>query len=269
VTLRVALRRGAAPPPSQQLVLSVTDSGIGLTPEALHAVFLPFTQAEESTRARFGGTGLGLAVCKRIADALGGELTAHSDGPGCGATFTFVAPVGEAADGAADAAPPATHAPPVAAAEDVSLAALPQLPRPPLRVLVADDDALCRRILGFALARLGVAASLVEDGAAAVAAFTAAHGGFDLCLLDVQMPRLDGIAATRAILAASAALGTRAPAVHMLTGAVEPAVLAAAKAAGAAGHLAKPMQLPAIGALLEATKLALGSSSSGGGAAAA
>jgi signal transduction histidine kinase/CheY-like chemotaxis protein len=262
VSLRVFMR-------GESLGLCVTDTGIGLSAKSLAAVFQPFIQADTDTRERFGGTGLGLAICKRIAATMGGELTAASEGLGHGAVFTFAAPVGtadeadvrdpnrwiappEALAGAPAEAPAQPAAPAAAAAgspapaEAVSSSSSVPL----LRVLAADDDSLCRTVLRATLRRMGASAVVVEDGAAAVAAFAAARGAFDYVLLDFHMPQLSGPEATVAILRLATELEVRPPQVYVVTGATEPEAASAAVAAGATGFLAKPLHVASIQVLL-------------------
>jgi CheY-like chemotaxis protein len=127
---------------------------------------------------------------------------------------------------------------------------------PPLRVLAADDDGICRAVMAATLRKLGVAATVVADGAAAVAAFAAARGAFDIVFLDWHMPHLDGLQATRAMVGLGAALGSPAH-VHVLTAATAPEDVATVLAAGAKGHLCKPMAVREISALLAQRREAL------------
>ena len=162
-----------------RLGVEVRDTGIGIAPEARARLFGRFEQADASTTRRFGGTGLGLSICRQLVELMGGAIDVES-APGAGSVFRFEI-----------AAPPAAvedRAPAPDGAEHE---------RPSFRVLVADDNAVNRRVAEGFLRRLGHEVRCVSDGAAAVEAVAA--GGVDLVLMDVQMPVLDGVAAARAI----------------------------------------------------------------------
>ncbi len=178
VEVRVATARDGA---RLWLTVAVSDTGIGIAPAALAQLFKPFTQADASTTRRFGGTGLGLAISHRIADLLGGRISVES-APGRGATFTLRVPV-----------------------ERVSLAPRPPRQRHPtvpgigarLRVLVAEDNAVNQKVIALMLERMGHRVDAVANGAEAVEALALAP--YDVVLMDVQMPEVDGLAATRII----------------------------------------------------------------------
>ncbi len=170
------------------LTIAVTDTGIGMTPDQLGHLFEPFSQADASTTRRFGGTGLGLAVSKRLVEMLGGALTAVSE-VGVGSTFTCTIACGDL---------PAEATAPVPATPTTATPA--QGVRG--RVLLVEDSADNRRLVRVYLEEAGLTVDVAEDGQAAVDAVTAAdlHGEpFDLVLMDMQMPVMDGYAATREI----------------------------------------------------------------------
>ncbi|MEM1433875.1 MAG: ATP-binding protein [Pseudomonadota bacterium] len=163
-----------------QLRIEVTDTGIGIPQEACSRLFQRFAQAEADTSRRFGGTGLGLSISKEIVDAMQGEIGVDSV-EGAGSTFWCQLPCRTAT--AADAArqdEPADRAPPNQ-----------------LKLLVADDNPINRKIVAAYLRKAGHTATLVDDGEAAVQALEAQP--FDAILMDVNMPKLDGVGATRAI----------------------------------------------------------------------
>ena len=160
------------------LRLCVSDTGIGIPPEAQARLFQEFSQVDASATRRFGGTGLGLAISRRIALAMGGDIGVESQ-PGAGSTFTVRVTLDHASA-------------PLAADTDAAVVAVT-----PLRILLAEDHAVNREVALGLLARHGHAVTVVVDGASAVAA--ARDGVFDVVLMDVHMPGMDGIEATRTI----------------------------------------------------------------------
>ena len=194
VRLRVALR--AKDPEAACLTFTVVDTGIGMTAEQANRLFDPFTQAEDSTARRYGGTGLGLTISKRLAKLLGGDLTVESTA-GQGSEFTLTIDVGPLAelalvDPQASPAPLRTRRP-----DTPTRAALPRLRG---RILVAEDGLDNQRLLGFYLKLAGAEPTVAENGQLAldrVSEAEARREPFDLVLMDMQMPVLDGYNATR------------------------------------------------------------------------
>ncbi|MBC8010735.1 MAG: response regulator, partial [Burkholderiales bacterium] len=236
VTVRVATWRGEA----EGLYLEVRDSGIGMTPLQLERIFQPFAQADSSTTRRYGGTGLGLAISQRLVRAWGGVLSVKSE-PGRGAIFGFTLP---ALAVQTPIVPVAETAASSSAAEEATTTE-----RVPLRILMAEDNAVNARLLQALLKRHGYAAEHVTDGAAALAAMRARE--FDLVLMDVQMPEMDGLEATRRRRAwekesGGAPLLIAALTANALAGAREECV-----AAGMDDYLAKPYQPSQLRSLLE------------------
>jgi signal transduction histidine kinase len=182
-SVRLELRfEGVAPQPPR-LRIDVIDTGIGMTDEQLGRLFQPFTQADTSTTRRFGGTGLGLAVSRGLAELMGGTLTAESR-PGHGSRFRLVVP-----------------ARPLRSGSPSSQGLAPdQGPRPPCRALVVDDARDMRRLVSALLEKAGDKVELAENGQLAlerVAEEAAAGRSFDVVLLDMQMPVLDGYETAR------------------------------------------------------------------------
>jgi signal transduction histidine kinase/DNA-binding response OmpR family regulator len=225
VTVRVSASPGA---PEQVLLrVEIADTGIGISPEAQARLFVPFSQADTSTTRRYGGTGLGLVVCKRLTEAMGGEIGVES-APGRGSTFWFTLPVG------AGKAAASSHA------------ALRSR-----RVLVIDDQAVARAALREQLQAWGV---VVDEAAAGPSALEqlrkAVAGGAlpDAVLLDMQMP--DGLLLARAIKVDARLAGIS---LVMLLPVGQKGLAAAALETGAAMCLSKPVRpTRLLNALVEA-----------------
>jgi two-component system, sensor histidine kinase len=181
VRLRAFVAYGGREVP--MLRIDVTDTGIGIEADRMAQIFQPFELGDASMTRRYGGTGLGLAISTRLADLMGGWVRGASV-PGEGATFTLEVPL-------RGAPPTEVRAP------DVPVAAAPPAPSRPLRVLVADDDPINRTVAQRLLERLGHRVRTVADGAAVVSAWRA--GLDDVILMDLEMPGLDGVEATREI----------------------------------------------------------------------
>jgi PAS domain S-box-containing protein len=209
-----------------RLELTVADTGQGFDAELAERVFEPFVQVDSTNTRRHGGTGLGLAICRELVELMGGDIRAQSaQNVGTRVTLRLELPL----------------APAEAAIDPAEVSAMaPASLRPGAgpRVLVAEDHPLNRRIIGILLDELGLAHEIVEDGVAAVEA--AASGRFDLVLMDLQMPRMDGLEATRAIRALPGACG-RMPVVAVTADAMSDHA-DACRSAGMDEFLAKPIQ---------------------------
>jgi two-component system, sensor histidine kinase len=178
VDVRVERLPGAEPD-AARLCFEVRDTGVGIEPGQLERLFAPFVQADSSISRQYGGSGLGLAISKRLVDLMGGRIGAEST-PGRGSVFRFELPVR-----------PGHFLQPAVAGER------PQPVLQPLRILVADDVETNRNILQAGLERLGHELAFAANGAEAVQRVQG--GDFDLVLMDVQMPVMDGVEATRRI----------------------------------------------------------------------
>jgi CheY-like chemotaxis protein len=181
------------------LHFEVRDTGIGMTPEVVVRLFQPFAQGDSSTTRKFGGTGLGLAICKRLIELMGGEITVDST-PGQGSTFRFSIPLAEL--------PPARYVP----RNDLQTMTLPSSlikneKRPesfaeeyPLRILVAEDNSTNMKVALLLLQRLGYRGDPVRNGVECLEAVGRIK--YDVILMDMQMPEMDGIECTRRLRAA-------------------------------------------------------------------
>ncbi|MEX0711637.1 MAG: response regulator [Pirellulales bacterium] len=172
-----------------RVVFDVIDSGIGIAAEQLERLFQPFTQANPATTREFGGTGLGLAISRRLARMLGGDVTAVSH-PGRGSTFSLSVPVGPLDRAGLGETPANRDEVEPGAGEDHGTLKLPGA-----RLLLAEDGSDNQRLLSYILTKAGAELSVVEDGRQAVSEALAAQAAgrpFDLILLDMQMPVLDG-----------------------------------------------------------------------------
>jgi len=231
-----------------QIEVVVADNGIGMDPETLGSLFRPFSQADQSTTRRFGGTGLGLTIARELAHRMDGEIHVQSEPEG-GSVFTlvlpFVVPPSASIGGEAEVCVPV----PVSTGdreadrrEDLRISLAPGV-----RILVAEDLETNRAVLGFQLAALGVEAEFAVDGRAALESWRA--GAFTLVLTDLRMPELDGYGLATNIRAEERP-GSRTPIVALTANASQDEE-ARCRAAGMDDYLVKPVRLPRLKAVLE------------------
>ena len=235
---RVSVRvEGAGEGGADGVSVTVRDTGIGMAPEKLHLLFQKFTQLDASTTRQFGGTGLGLSICHELATLMGGEVRAESV-EGEGSTFTLLLPLVRVAAAVSETIE--------TEAEDGEI---PDDQGRALRILAAEDNPTNQMVLTTIIQIFGADLTLVENGQAAVEAWRA--GDYDVILMDIQMPVLDGIGATRAIRAAEVAeRRSRTPIVALSANAMVHQVKEYL-AVGMDGHVAKPIELPKLHAALE------------------
>lgn len=171
-----------------QLEFAISDTGIGLTEKQQETLFAPFIQADASINRRFGGTGLGLTICKQLCQLMGGDIWAESDGE-TGSTFFFTLQ-------AKDATGNKNTKKPSRSAAQIPTAQQPQIDTK-LRLLVAEDNLVNQKVAQHILEKVGLRADIVGNGLEAVEALE--RQTYDIILMDIQMPELDGISATEQI----------------------------------------------------------------------
>jgi len=231
------------------LRLSITDTGMGIPAERLKNLFQKFEQADASTTRRFGGTGLGLAICRELAELMGGSITAES-AEDQGSCFIVELPLERVSEKAL-------------AAKEATPAAPAPAPSMGLRVLAAEDNAVNQLVIRTLLEQAGIEPLVVADGLQALEAW--AREPWDLILMDVQMPLMDGPTATLEIRRRELAEGRLRTPVIALTANAMSHQIAEYRAAGMDAIVAKPID---VGRLLEAMLQALAISAGGAEAAA-
>jgi signal transduction histidine kinase/ActR/RegA family two-component response regulator len=206
------------------LEISVRDTGVGIAPESLSKLFAKFDQLDSSTTRRFGGTGLGLAICRELAQLMSGEISVAS-ALGLGTTFTLRVPLRWVGDekGAGSV---------IEAVEEQREIAL--------RVLAAEDNVINQLVLKTLLHQMGVDPVVVDNGQLAVEAWES--GDWDVILMDIQMPVMDGLTATALIRERERALGREPVPIVALTANAMSHQVDQYVAAGMNGHVAKPIQ---------------------------
>jgi signal transduction histidine kinase/CheY-like chemotaxis protein len=223
-----------------ELHLSVRDTGIGIREERMHRLFGSFSQTDASISRRYGGTGLGLAISKRLAELMGGTMWAESEGEGRGSTFhlTLTARPAEQAE-----------LPRADGSRDGQVDLDPeQASRHPLRILLVEDNAVNQKLALRLLAAMGYQADVATNGLEAVEAVE--RQPYDIVLMDVQMPEMDGLEATRVI---HTRIGPEArPRIVAMTANATDEDRRQAADSGMDGYVTKPIRVPdLVGALLD------------------
>lgn len=216
---------------SVSLRLEVIDTGVGISPDALTKIFDRFTQEDVSTTRRFGGSGLGLTICRQLAELMDGTLGVHSvEGKGSTFWFEVALPVDPESRQAAliglQLGQPAPHGP----------------RRFDGRVLVAEDNEINQLVIVQMLETLGCTTDVAVNGIEATE--RGQQGGYDLILMDCQMPKLDGLEATRRIRATTG--DARGVPIVALTASAAEAERERCLAAGMNAHVSKPITLEAL-----------------------
>ena len=217
------------------LIIAVHDTGLGIAPDKTPFLFQSFTQVDSSTTRKFGGTGLGLAICKELASLMGGRAWAESV-PGEGSIFYAeikAAYVGEA----------------IAMTKPQLAPSSPKRNSGELNILAAEDNLTNQVVLSSLIQAFGFKLQVVSNGQLALEAWRA--GAFDIILMDVQMPLMDGLEATQLIRAEEAEGGLERVPIIALTANAFAHQIEGYLAAGMDGHLAKPIEIPMLYAVLE------------------
>jgi signal transduction histidine kinase/CheY-like chemotaxis protein len=211
------------------LHFSVSDTGVGIPPDKIEAIFEAFRQADGSISRNYGGTGLGLTICARLVNLMGGRVWVESE-PGQGSIFHFTAVMQEAVEGSNG--------------NGLGRSVLHQnQPEPastgPLRILLAEDNAVNQTIMTRMLRKLGHSITVASNGREALASWQ--DGNFDLVLMDIQMPLMDGFECTAAIRLCDQRRGTHTPIIAVTAHAMK-GDEARCLASGMDGYLAKPIR---------------------------
>jgi signal transduction histidine kinase/ActR/RegA family two-component response regulator len=221
--VRISICKENGNSPDHMIRFAVSDTGIGLTEEQLKKLFQAFTQADSSTTRRYGGSGLGLTICQRLVELMGGKIRVESQ-IGRGSEFIFIIPMRRAEH---------SHVPGVVGTDATG--------ERPLRILVAEDNLVNQKMILRMLQKLGHQPVVVSNGVEAVHAVQS--GNFDLVFMDVQMPEMDGLTATRHIRGARA--GAQPKIVAMTAGALT-VDRDVCLQAGMDDFIAKPIEMNAL-----------------------
>lgn len=231
----IQLTIGLAPESDGKLLFSVQDTGVGISEEDLQTVFSPFTQITSESARNYNGTGLGLSISKQLVTLMGGEIWVNSK-LGTGTTFFFTVNPGDAISSETLAELQQTNSPTQAAVT----------PSAPLRILGAEDNMVNQEVIKAMMRRLGYEITLVENGEEVMEKLEEAS--FDLILMDVQMPKMDGYQATQAIISK---YGARRPRIIAMTANALKGDREKCLEAGMDGYLSKPLTLDQLAEVLQ------------------
>lgn len=221
--VRITVSRQAREQGRGLLQFAVVDTGIGIAADKLDLLFQKFTQVDASTTRRYGGSGLGLAICRQLVALMGGDIQVESR-EGQGSTFQFTVPLQAATSARFQAAPERK---------------LDGVGNPDVRILVTDDNPVNREVAMGILRKLGLTADSVPCGRDTLA--TLRDRDYDLLLLDIQMPDMDGLEVTRRIRRGEAGPAARNMPIIAMTAQSSPEEQALCREAGMDGHLGKPL----------------------------
>ena len=210
------------------ICLSVSDTGIGLSPEQAAKLFEKFVQADASTTRRFGGTGLGLSIVQELTKAMGGDISVESRA-GEGSTFIVTLPLPRISDESQTQIPKVDQ---VVLAQELSIGHF--------RVLVAEDNSVNQLVIKTILNQVGITPTVVSNGSLAIEAWSAED--WDIILMDIQMPEIDGVTAARTIRNAELTGGRRRTPIIALTANAMTDQISEYQAAGFDGHVSKPIE---------------------------
>lgn len=238
VTLKITMEQPLSgvvdPCATARICFSVQDTGPGIAPDVLERLCQPFTQADSSTTRKYGGTGLGLVITRRLSEAMGGELQAQSN-PGLGSTFTSIIKF----ETALPKVPPAAHV------KDSTVSASTA---EVLDILVADDNPTNQRLTGEIVEKLGHRGTFVGNGREAVEQLR--HKHFDVVLMDLCMPEMDGLSAIREIRSHESAVQRTPAFIVVLTASATTADRDECLANGADAYLTKPVAVEVLARVL-------------------
>lgn len=229
VRIQIELEDGDSPGAAPQLVIAVSDSGMGFDESFAQRLFGRFEQADASVTRSFGGSGLGLAICMALAKAMGGEISAISQ-PGIGSVFRARLPLEYTETRLAPVPPPSS---------DQWTLAAPSGYAPRLRILLVEDHPINQQVACLILKPHDVAITIANHGQEALNILETEQ--FDIVLMDMQMPVMDGLSATRAIREREARLGLPRMPIAMLSANAMREHVERSLAAGADGHISKPV----------------------------
>jgi len=210
------------------LRFDISDTGIGISEASVEGLFTPFVQADNSTTREYGGTGLGLTICRQLVELMGGEISLETH-LNQGSTFSFTVPVKQVEQGISTG---------IAKSEQVYLKTL--------GILIAEDNEVNQMVIGGVLKKMRQSARFVNNGELAVAMFKLHHAELDVIFMDCDMPIKDGYGATEEIRQWEKDQGLQPTLIYALTAHAMPEAISRCLASGMNGHLSKPIDNQAL-----------------------